>query len=388
MVVCIIHNGIIRETLMFPFLLGIYIMNECDMVIEYYDLLFQRRTNYDSKSFPLAIQHKLDNMLLQHVLSDPNGMSEFISKVGPDTHKIVGFNKPWKWYTTFKDYPDIFEYIINNYYSSECSYVLSKKSHHGSNSSNIIFPFTNPYTNKFISIYDYNELQHVKSLAKFILKEKLNVDYRLITSIMYLLVLNGTPKLGVELCEYLNQREDIGNVDKDNSLQTRLYRLAREALKHDVYEALETWYLPDLLSRNTVFDMTPSENNMKSVRMFLDLIAQKQGYSVTSFSDTFNEKQFIQLYKKTRNSIDVSSMKLHPVYAFYLSRLYKLDLLEPSIAHNVKEEYKTIRTGILNNRLIVCKSDREFFDYINQMDVSEMEEFDRKLLNAHKLLIG
>ena len=95
-------------------------MKPYEIAVDYYDALFNTSTQKNKISgLTLQTQTKIRNLMTKSILTNPEAVDYFVRYVSPDTHIIFGFSKPWEWYTTFTNYPDIFEYLMVAYYSSE-----------------------------------------------------------------------------------------------------------------------------------------------------------------------------------------------------------------------------------------------------------------------------
>lgn len=377
-------------------------LSEYEVTIDYYDAIFNKKNSSQLYTPQLSTQAKLTTLLTKHVLLNPYGVMEFIKHIKPDTHQCHGFYKPWEWYHVYKDYPDILEYLIDTYYKSEFEIALKSymKNNRRRYQSNKMQPFSVNDSNRFINVYDINEYHKVKQFGQYIIDNQLNLNCNMIISIAYMLMVCGDPKLALNLYKLIIDKDNDIRATTTGFVQNRMLRLVIDALEYDTLYSLNLNYNHNLLDRNTIFTMAPTSNNIKSFKKFLELLSIENGRTENPFVEDMDIKTFIKVRKQHSGDNDFITQyhnddlnrisTFMPLYIMYMVFCIKNGIIE--VEHYIKEEvygaFKLIMQYVHNGSLIVTNKERDTLKHIAALYGGEKNDFENRLHNMYKLIIG
>lgn len=361
-------------------------MKSYEVAIDYYDALFNIKTQNKTAGLTLQTHTKIRNLITKSVLTDPEAINYFIQHITPDTHYITGFCKPWEWYKTYKHYPDVLEHLLMTYYQSE--YTKKSKNDTVLDRQSSIRPFTKTNGNKFINLYDENELLQVRHFTNYIIANKLFKCKSLLSTLAYIHALTGTPKVAFELYGILMQDEHHSNQAK---VQDYFYFFIKSLYK-DLGYALDTKYSHGLLTRNILYSKNGDGNSLKSFRMLLTLIIEDMGYK-SIFEENLTYRKVISNLRKygeylSTDSdfiINVSSIEMCSLMPVTFEYLYMLSTISNKVkVPNNKELRRSINSGIH----ITTNSDKHELDSMYKLSKDERENLQNDIKKTATLLIG
>lgn len=382
--------------------LGGYALEDYRVTIDYYDAIFKKKA---SKPIPLDIQtiNKLRNILTTTVLTNPEGVSAFLRIITPSTHYSIGFDKPWNWYHVYKDYPDVFEHIVNLYYKNEYKGVISRKRKNDNSrydSGSRIQPFSHNNSNSFINVYDLAELYRVKALCEFILQHKLDVCGDLLISLAYMMVINGQPQLAFDVYQYVNSSNTKTpmNPARTGMVQIAFYVFVEDAMKICPLYSLNNNFLSEYLDKNTVFSEAPNEKNISSVKRFIGLLCEYKGMKDHPFVEEMDVKYFVKVMKNLKTFKDDSFFDsdvidyacFMPVFLHYVRLCIDGDIIEldKSERISVHSAMKSLMRHVRSNVLITSNKDKVLLRKLYDLKDDELDDFKTSLYNRYKLIVG
>lgn len=362
-------------------------MNTYDVVVDYYDVLFNRNTQKENVKFDLSTQRKLNTILKNVILSDPAGLSHFMEYIKPETHRCNGFYKPWEWFEVYRDYPDILDHVLGVYYENEHRSSKKQKSYNESSTrSNLVLPFTANNGNKYINLYNIDELMKVRTFSKFVLDNELTSSPSLLMVIAYINAMTGQPKMAFDLYKLLLSTDS--RIIKSSMVHGKFFLFVEEALK-DTSSAFKNYYSNMLLTKSIMFSELPNGNSVHSVKKFLSLILKDMGYK-SIFIDDMTPKRFVAninryseyLHCNSDDSrIDLSGdeLLLSPSTLYYGNELHKQ---YPDKIYFSSARFMDVKRRININDMIMTDNDRNM---INEIDEKALPD---NLKNLYTLLIG
>lgn len=360
-------------------------MNSYDVVVDYYDILFNRKTQKGNVKFDLSTQRKLNTILKNVILSDPSGLSHFMDYIKPETHRCNGFYKPWEWFEVYRDYPDILDHVLGVYYENE--HKSSKNSYtESSTQRNLVLPFTANNGNKYINLYNIDELMKVRTFSKFVLDNKLTSSPSLLMVIAYINAMTGQPKIAFDLYKLLLSTDT--RIVTSSMVHSKFFMFVDEAFK-DTPNAFKKCYSNMLLTKSIMFSELPNGNSVHSVKKFLSLILKDMGYK-SIFIDGMTPKRFVSninryveyLHSDSDDSILYLSgdvVLLSPLTLYYGNELHKH---YPENIHLSGSRFKDVMRHVNSGNMIMTDDDRKM---IKEMDDKTLPE---TLKNLYCLLIG
>lgn len=361
-------------------------MKSHEVAIDYYDALFNIKTQNKTAGFTLQTYTKIRNLITKNVLTDPEAVNYFIHHIKPNTHYITGFCKPWEWYKTYKNYPDVLEYLLLTYYEAE--YTYKNKNDNIINKHVTVRPFTKTNGNKFINLYDENELLQVRQFTNYIIEHKLFKCKFLLSTLAYIHALTGTPKVAFELYTILLKDERQSNQSK---VQDHFYAFVK-SLYRDLGYTLDTKYSHSLLTRNILYSKNGDGNSLKSFRMLLTLIIEDMGHK-SIFEENLTYRKVISNLRKyseymstdTDFIINVSSGEVYSLIPVTFEYLYMIS----TISNKVKvPNNKELRRSINSGMHIITPNDKNELDVLYKLSKDEREQLQNDIKKVATLLIG
>lgn len=363
-------------------------MKSCEVVVDYYDALFNNKTRSNNTVFSIHTLNKMRRILTQGILQDASGTSYFLKHIKPETHMITGFYKPWEWYTTFKDYPDVLEYILLTYYEAE--YFNKSKNDARVNSQRVTLPFTKTNGNQFINLYDSNELLQVRTFTDYLINNELFQCTGLITTLAYIHALTGSPKTAFTLYKVLHDADD-SRINKSPRVQD-CFSAFIEGMFRDLTYALETKYTHGLLTRNIMYSANADGNALKSVRMLLDMIIKHLGYK-SIFEENLTYRKLISNLPKYGEYLDGGSNNIFIVHNNELCGLIPVTFEYLSILSSLSDKItvpnnKDLRRSINSGNHIITNDDSIELNKLYAMNKEQREDLIKDVKKTATLLIG
>lgn len=361
-------------------------MRNPEMVVKYYDAIYRIKSGDTKPLLSYATQQKVDNIFMNEILASPHGFLKFQEQVSPHTHYSVGFYKPWKWYSAYKEAPDVLSYILDSYYDMEYSKTHST-SGNNSHRTHITLPFQQNNGNKFINLFDIHEIMMVREFTEFILEINLDIPSSLRKSLIYINALTGRPQYSIRL--YREGGEDVVMVRDKPKVQDLFYAFMRSCYR-DLPYSLQYTYSNALITSNVVYSHSPTDGWMKSIRMFINLLVEDCGYKSVFTADMTMKKLITnsKQYKKYMSLSDDYNVKtgsdimlLFPVlseYVLWISEATDSYIID----HALKTQYKRFMNS---NMLPMTKDDREEFEKLNSMSNDDVIRMMKRIENMCKM---